>query len=285
MEKTENLPLLEKKSDDFYLCYAGRSRCLPLHNYGPVVRPTWILHYILEGEGTFWMEDVPYHLSAAQGFVVPPDVNHRYQADQYHPWSYIWIAFDGVYAAEYIQRLGLSRKNPVFFCEHNLSLRSIVEQMLQHNCAGFSHEMFLQGLLYQFFGVLAQSLPAAASVRGGGKQADYVARAMEFIRHNYSQGIFVSDVAEYVGINRSYLFTLFQEHLHQSPQEYLTNFKIRRACELLRTTEYSLENISRSCGYKDAVVFSKAFKQVMGLAPGQYRKQHFTQQGKEKKHR
>ena len=231
------------------------------------------------------MEDVPYHLSAAQGFVVPPDVNHRYQADQYHPWSYIWIAFDGVYAAEYIQRLGLSRKNPVFFCEHNLSLRSIVEQMLQHNCAGFSHEMFLQGLLYQFFGVLAQSLPAAASVRGGGKQADYVARAMEFIRHNYSQGIFVSDVAEYVGINRSYLFTLFQEHLHQSPQEYLTNFKIRRACELLRTTEYSLENISRSCGYKDAVVFSKAFKQVMGLAPGQYRKQHFTQQGKEKKHR
>ena len=57
MEKSEYLPLLEKKSDDFYLCYAGRSRCLPLHNYGPVLRTTWILHYILEGEGTFWLED------------------------------------------------------------------------------------------------------------------------------------------------------------------------------------------------------------------------------------
>ena len=77
----------------------------------------------------------------------------------------------------------------------------------------------------------------------------------------------------FAGINRSYLFTLFQEHLHQSPQEYLTNFKIHRACELLRTTQYSLQNIAHSCGYKDAVVFSKAFKQVKGIAPGQYRKQ------------
>lgn len=281
MEKTEYLPLLEKKSDDFYLCYAGRSRCLPLHNYGPAVRPTWVLHYILEGEGTFWLDEQPYRLSAGQGFVVPPNVNHQYQADQYHPWSYVWIAFDGVYAAEYLQKLGLSRKNPIFSCQESQPLGEIVEQMLKHNCAGFSHEMFLQGLLYQFFGVLAKSLPASAPVRGGGKQADYVAKAMEFIRHNYSQGILIADVAEYVGINRSYLFTLFQEHLHQSPQEYLTQFKIRRACELLRTTQYSLLNIAHSCGYKDAVVFSKAFKQVMGMAPGHYRRE--SSAGRKKK--
>ena len=210
------------------------------------------------------------------GLCRPAKVNEQ---NGYRQYTYDQIHY--IERIKYLQKLGLSRKNPIFSCQESQPLGEIVEQMLKHNCAGFSHEMFLQGLLYQFFGVLAKSLPASAPVRGGGKQADYVAKAMEFIRHNYSQGILIADVAEYVGINRSYLFTLFQEHLHQSPQEYLTQFKIRRACELLRTTQYSLLNIAHSCGYKDAVVFSKAFKQVMGMAPGHYRRE--SSAGRKKK--
>ena len=80
----------------------------------PGCPPYLDLTLYLEGEGTFWLEDRPYRLSATQGFVVPPNLTHRYQADQLHPWSYVWIAFDGVYAAEYLQRLGLSRKKSHF---------------------------------------------------------------------------------------------------------------------------------------------------------------------------
>lgn len=131
-----------------------------------------------------------------------------------------------------------------------------------------------RGFSAVFFSVIS------AEVTGRGKKAEesgrqnyYIKKAIAFIRDNYSNGINVSDVSEYVGLNRSYLFTLFQEHLGISPQKYLSNFRLERACELLQATNYSIEDISYSCGYRDPLVFSKAFKKLYGVSPLKYRKE------------
>lgn len=59
-----------------------------------------------------------------------------------------------------------------------------------------------------------------------------------------------------------------------SPQEFLTKFRISRAKELLSITKLSIENVALSCGYQDALVFSKAFKKNTGCVPTLYRKEH-----------
>lgn len=59
-----------------------------------------------------------------------------------------------------------------------------------------------------------------------------------------------------------------------SPQEFLTKFRISRAKELLSITKLSIENVALSCGYQDALVFSKAFKKNTGIVPTVYRKEH-----------
>ena len=56
-----------------------------------------------------------------------------------------------------------------------------------------------------------------------------------------------------------------------SPQQYLMTFRLTRAAELLNTTEYSVESIAISCGYRDPAVFTKAFKRMHGLSPLKYR--------------
>lgn len=53
---------------------------------------------------------------------------------------------------------------------------------------------------------------------------------------------------------------MFRKHLNISPQEYLANYRITRAEQLLNTTTLSIETISNSCGYQDPLVFAKAFK-------------------------
>ena len=102
----------------------------------------------------------------------------------------------------------------------------------------------------------------------------YVERAKDYIASSYSYPITVEDVADYTGISRSYLFRAFQMYQKQSPKEYLTEFRIRQACHLLRETSLSVASIAYSVGFEDNLYFSKAFKKKMQISPSQYRKHH-----------
>ncbi len=86
----------------------------------------------------------------------------------------------------------------------------------------------------------------------------------------------MTDIANYVCINRSYLYTLFKTHLGVSPQDYLANYRISQATELLTVTDLSIESIALSCGYTDPLIFSKVFKTKKGRTPSRYRKEILT---------
>lgn len=60
--------------------------------------------------------------------------------------------------------------------------------------------------------------------------------------------------------------------LEHVKQEYLSNFRLTRAAELLKLTDYTIESIAISCGYRDPLVFAKAFKKKYGASPMRYRK-------------
>ena len=101
----------------------------------------------------------------------------------------------------------------------------------------------------------------------------YVRRALEYIQNNYHYGIRVSDIADYVGVTRGYLHTLFTKSLSQSPQEYLVSYRITRAQQLLEITDLAVEGVAQSCGYSDPLVFSKLFKKKTGKTPSAYRRE------------
>lgn len=84
----------------------------------------------------------------------------------------------------------------------------------------------------------------------------------------------MSDIAAYVCIDRSYLYTLFRRSLGMSPQDYLAGCRISCAAELLTVSELPISGVALSCGYQDPLVFSKAFKQKKGMTPSQYRRKY-----------
>lgn len=263
-----------QKFSDFYLCYCGHARCAPLHSYGPAVRPNYLLHYILEGRGTYHVEGQDYSLGKGEGFLIEPNQQTFYQASEEEPWSYLWIGFDGSRCANCLRSIGLGGGHLTFRCEDGSELLNLVEAMLSHNKPDNAGDFMLQSLLCQFFACLAKGI--SADMEKHMSKADrenlYVHQALEYIRNNYSNGITVGDVANYVVLNRSYLFTLFQRVLGVSPQEYLTQFRLTRAKEQLTLTNSSVSSIAQSCGYQDPQVFSKAFKQLFGTTPVKYRK-------------
>ena len=245
MEDSYVLQLLKPKFKDFHLCFCGFAECKPLHSYGPAARPNYILHYVMKGKGI-------------------------YQADKTDPWSYLWVGFGGTEAQRFVRDLGLNSRQLTCECEYGEELKEIVFEMLHHTRSTAENLYYLQGKLYQFFSVLARGIEIQ-QYSNDTKESIHVQEAIAYIKNYYSQKITVEDIANYLALNRSYLYTIFMNSLGISPKDFLTEFRISRGKEQLALTDLSVEEIAVSCGYRNSLAFGKVFKQKVGITPTQYR--------------
>lgn len=282
MEKAYQLEFSGKKTGSLFLNCCGMSRTEPFHSFGPAIKPHYLIHFILNGKGRFSIGGKEYLLERGCGFLIPPEELAFYQADEQNPWTYVWVGFYGSMARELISSMGLSAASPVFQSDKEEEFYQAVTDMMEHNTFGIANELRRNGQLQLFLSLIAES--AHIEEKGEADKADnYVRRATEFILSNYCNPIKVTDVADYVCINRSYLYTLFKNAMGISPQQFLTTFRISKAQELLELTSLPIESIALSCGYSDPLVFAKSFKQIKKMSPSAYRKE--MQKGETRKNK
>lgn len=282
MEKAYKLEFAGEQTGSLYVTCCGLSRTEPMHSFGPALKPHYLIHYILSGKGKFVIGKEEYPLEAGYGFLITPDELAFYQADEEEPWTYVWVGFSGTQAAEYAGNIGLSVRQPIFKSDASEELYRIVKDMMEHNTYGLSHDLRRNGQLGIFLSVIAEG--SRVEKRGENDRANiYVRKAISFIQNNYCNPIKVTDVADYVCVNRSYLYTLFEKSMGMSPQQFLTTFRITKATELLQITSLPIESIALSCGYHDPLVFTKAFRQIKQMSPTSFRKE--MQKGETRRNR
>lgn len=272
MEKAYKLEFTKGKDGGLSVNCCGLSRTEPLHSFGPAIKPHYLIHFVLSGKGRFSIGGKEYPLEQGYGFLIPPEELSFYRADEKDPWTYIWVGFEGALAADLVSSMGLSITNPVFRSEKEEELYQAVKDMMEHNTFGVANDLRRNGQLHLFLSLIAEE-GTIEETKGTGRADHYVMRAVEFIQSNYCNPIKVTDVADYVCINRSYLYTLFHNATGMSPQQFLTVFRITKATELLQLTSLSVESIALSCGYTDPIVFSKSFRQIKKMSPSAYRKE------------
>jgi AraC-like DNA-binding protein len=73
-------------------------------------------------------------------------------------------------------------------------------------------------------------------------------------------------------MSRSAFAARFKEVVGEAPLEYLTRWRMRKASQLLRGEDHKLADVASLVGYDSEGAFSKAFKRVLGVSPGVYRK-------------
>lgn len=272
MEKAYKLEFTGEKNGSLFVNCCGCSRTEPLHSFGPAQKPHYLIHFVLSGRGKFTIKNKEYSLEPGYGFLIPPEELAFYQADGENPWTYVWVGFSGALAESTVKSMGLSLNSPVFMSDRGEELYQTVKDMMEHNTYGIANDLRRNGQLQLFLSIIAESVPIEKKSETDNAD-NYVRRAVEFIQGNYCNPIKVTDVADYVCINRSYLYTLFRDGTGMSPQQFLTTFRITKATELLQLTEHPIESIALSCGYTDPLVFTKAFKQMKGMSPSAYRRE------------
>ena len=217
-----------------------------------------------------------YHLHENQGFFISPDTPVFYEASADHPWEYFWIGIDGSGAEDFFSHLGLTAQSPVFECQNIAALSELIDEMLSISPDSFENKLKLQGLAFLFLASASSSCSSISNPAPPEANA-HIERTIRFIQKYYHQPITVDDIANNVSLNRSYLATLFRHSMGTTIQNYLMDYRISKACELLILTKDSVHAIAYSCGYNDALTFSKAFKKKKGISPLAYRKKELGQ--------
>jgi len=82
----------------------------------------------------------------------------------------------------------------------------------------------------------------------------------------------VASLASEAGMSRSAFAQRFKELMSESPLEYLTRWRMYRGSDLLRESDRKLADVAQAVGYDSDGAFHKAFKRVLGIAPGEYRR-------------
>lgn len=100
----------------------------------------------------------------------------------------------------------------------------------------------------------------------------YIKKAKEYIGEHYLEDIPSDLIAEHVGINRSYLHTLFSRYIGCSIMTYINNLRLDRATFLLKNTNMSITDIAFRSGFNSRQHFGYTFEKHFHTSPFQYRK-------------
>ena len=92
-----------------------------------------------------------------------------------------------------------------------------------------------------------------------------------YIMDNYKSDIRLEDVAKLVCLNPTYVSEVFKKKTGENFTDYLSDYRINMAKELLKNIRYKVIDVSAMVGYKDSKYFSRLFKKKVGVNPTDYR--------------
>jgi AraC-like DNA-binding protein len=262
----------KKESTDLNVCQFGIEYCKPLHAFGPAVRDHFLVHCVLGGKGIFHYGNKQFRIGKGQGFLICPGTITFYQADEQEPWSYAWIGFQGVKAEYYLKSAGINCASPIFSFKDTEKINGIIEEMLSVSIMDTHGELVMLSCLYDFLALLVQQGSIGAKQKTMQDNSElYIRKTIEYMEKNYSRHLVIEDIAQVIGLDRNYLGALFKKGVKMTLKEFLTVFRMNRACELLEDNNLTIGDVARSVGYDDPLLFSKVFKKIKGTSPSKFR--------------
>lgn len=91
-----------------------------------------------------------------------------------------------------------------------------------------------------------------------------------YVQENYDQKIVLAEIAKSLYVNRNYLSQLFKRVTGESFVQYLNKYRIEKAKEILRDSNYMVYEVSEMVGYQNSTYFSQVFKSITGTSPSEY---------------
>lgn len=101
--------------------------------------------------------------------------------------------------------------------------------------------------------------------------------AITYVAEHYAQSVTVAQMARSCAMSESYFRNVFRRLMHMSPLEYLNRYRIHRAMNLLRVTDYAITNVALRCGFPSVATFNRNFQHYVQETPTSWRRRRGLQ--------
>ncbi len=156
-------------------------------------------------------------------------------------------------------------------------IRSLIEQIASispETDAG--NDLQIAGYLFLLVAALKK---ANEIIIHPGTGTESIVEAKVYIDKYYQKNLTLSNIASHVGLSPNYLCSLFQSMCGIGPHEYLAQVRLFHAKHLLSTTDKSISDISKACGFHSFSYFTAFCHARLGMTPRDYRKMYREQNG------
>lgn len=106
-----------------------------------------------------------------------------------------------------------------------------------------------------------------AESRSGAERHPEIRKAVRWLREHYSSPHALAEMQESVALNPDYFRDLFHRQVHQTPNQYLTQLRMRAARHFLAETTMRVGEVAGKCGFTDPQYFTRAYRKFWGRAP------------------
>lgn len=227
---------------------------------------------VTSGRCTYLNGKTRERIGAGSVVVMNPGDVHACNPSHDEPWSYRMLYVDVPWLTRIQQDLGISGN-------HHFRPFSTIATTQSGLYAGL-HRLYdvltdqqaehLQkhSAALTFMAVVQQALSPAPAVPRHGHRG--LARAAEFMRHNYARPLKLHEICSAADLSPSYLIRAFKEKYGLTPHAYLTNCRIEFSRSQLRRGR-PIAEVAVAAGFSDQAHLQRSFKKLVAATPGQYR--------------
>lgn len=133
----------------------------------------------------------------------------------------------------------------------------------------FSRIEEVESFFIRSMALIAEAFSAAGE--NDSNTRDKVQQAVRYIHSHYNQDISLQNIAEYLNLNANYFSNLFRKKMGVGFIEYIIEYRIRKAKEMLLHSNSKVHEIGRMVGFNQSKYFTQTFKKMVGITPAKYR--------------
>jgi AraC family transcriptional regulator of arabinose operon len=230
---------------------------------GPWSREMYILHFVAKGYTDF----SGFRAEEGQAFLISKERLHSFTISK--DYEHYWIGFNGHGVAAFFNAFGLSYDDhQLFFVDDPNFAKTLffsTYEMLKSKSSECEDTIVLSTLASMF--PLLKNHKQSKTPR----KINYAEKASNLIRSKYMYPLKMENIAKEIHVSEKYMYRLFTNRFHMSPQNFLIQVRMEKAKELLERSDLSVTEISSSVGYASISAFSKTFLKYFGVNPSSLR--------------
>lgn len=244
----------------------GYRKCTPGFSPGYVSRKHYVIHYIYEGECIFESGAKSYRIYPGQMFIITPGNIYNYTSSHDNPCTYRWVDISGTNFEKFVSQTDYNPENPVVSDFDDNRIGKIICEMTDKGKMSGKEINAYSWLLADAFCIKTQTKQNVWE--------KYIEPAVAYIISNSEKKTSVSDVADYLSIDRSYLSRVFNEYMGVSIKKYIYDYHMDIAKSFLTYSNLPIKDIASAIGYDDPLDFTKAFHRSYGVSPTKWREEN-----------